>query len=386
MMARVIRVGHIRRNYGVERVIYGARHPELSFRRVPHLPLARMTDDSFWRHATVALAPFGVDIVHLYNDVALVTRPWVASFEDAFPAGRPGRRRRAAVKAAASSRCRALLAISEHARRRLASDPEASPALLAKCSVAYPCVASEDELYARHLAWLHENPAGSGPLECLFVGNLFFLKGGEFVLDALEPLAARGGTPVRLTVVSTLEADTYVSRADEGRIGAARERIAKAPWVVLEERLSPRAVRERMAASHLLLFPTLNETFGFVLAEAMATGLDAVTVASRAIPEILPPEALEEAISVPLSAAEEWAGTRLWRTEGEAAWARLWADARERVVEGVRARVREVLSDPSRLPRRAPVLRARHEALFSPERLGERLVGVYSKALGRATA
>ena len=368
----------------MERVVYGAVHPSLSFRRIPHLPISRLTGDTFWKHATVALAPPSVDVVHLYNDVALVNKPFVASFEDAFPAGRPGWRRRAAIRVAASSRCRAVFAISEHARRRLARDAEAGPALLPKCSVVLPCVASEDDLYARHLAWLEERPAGTAPVECLFVGNLFFLKGGEFVLDALEPLAARGDPGIRLTVVSTLEVDSYVSRADEARVAAVRERIARSPWIVHEESLPPRAVRERMAASHLLLFPTLNETFGFVLAEAMATGLDAVTVASRAIPEILPAEALAEALSVRQTDGEEWAGTRLWRTEGEAAWEREWGEARERVVEGIRARVRLLLADPTRLTRRAPVLRARHEAMFAPERLGERLLGAYESALNRS--
>jgi glycosyltransferase involved in cell wall biosynthesis len=375
----VIRVGWARRNYGVERVVYGAVHPELEFRRVAHLPLTRVTKDPFWRHATVALAGRGVDLIHLYGDVALVNRPWVMSFEDAVPAGRPGTaRRRAGVRALSAARCRALVAISEHARRRLAADPEAH-ALLEKCETSWPCVPSEDDLFERHEALL-ARPAGDAPVECLFVGNLFFLKGGEFVLDALEPLAARGDPGVRLTVVSTLEADSYVSRVDEARRKAARERL-KAPWIRWEERLSPRAVRERMAESHLLLFPTLNETFGFVLAEAMATGLDAVTVASRAIPEILPPSLLPEAVRVPLNEAEEWAGTRLWRTAGDGAWRAAWEEAREQVVEAIRARVRAAASDPADLRRKARILRSRHEERFSPERLGERLLSIYEKRL-----
>src|SRR5204862_1954116 len=132
----------------------------------------------------------------------------------------------------------------------------------------------------------------------------------------------------------------------------ARARLSGAPWVRWEQRLSPRAVRERMAESHLLLFPTLNETFGFVLAEAGATGLDAVTVATRAIPEILPQALLASAVAVPTNEGEEWVGTRLWRTAGEAAWRAAWEEARERVVEAVRARVRAAAADPAALRKR----------------------------------
>ena len=376
----MIRVGWARRNYGVERVVYGAVHPELVFRRVPHLPLTRLTKDPFWRHATVALAGRGVDLIHLYGDVALVNRPWVVSFEDAVPAGRPGTaRRRAGLRTLAAARCRAVVAISEHARRRLDADPEAWAALGGKCETSWPCVPSEPDLFARHEEWLAGEPTAA--VECLFVGNLFFLKGGEFVLDALEPLATRADPPVRLTVVSTLETDSYVSRVDASRVEAASARLSTSPWVRWEQRLSPRAVRERMAASHLLLFPTLHETFGFVLAEAQATGLDAVTVASRAIPEILPDALRRDAVRVGLNDAEEWVGTRLWRTAGDAAWRAAWEEARERVVEAIRARVRSVAADPAALRRRAALLRANHEARFAPERLGERLLAIYRRRL-----
>jgi glycosyltransferase involved in cell wall biosynthesis len=379
-----ILVGHTRRNYGHERVIYGARHEGLAFRRVPSLPTHRLSKAPFWSHAAVIPAARGVDLVHLYNDVALASpRPWVASFEDVYPvAGKNPRARAAALEAASSARCRTVLAISEHAKRLLALDPAAGPALLPKCRVVPPCVAREDDLYERHRAFLDAEPAGKGPLRLLFVGNLFFLKGGEFVLDALEPFAARPAG-VRLTIVSTMELDSYVSRADEERRRAVRERIGRAPWIEHLERQPPRAVRERMATSHLLLFPTLNDTFGFVLAEALAAGLDVATVATRAVPEILPPECLEEAVTLPVNEREEWIGTRLWRTAGEDAWRARWAEARERIVEGLRTRVGATLAAPRRLAARAPRLRAAYEARFSPERLGERLLAVYREALPR---
>ena len=377
------RVGTTRRNYVCEKATYGARHPDLAFRRVPYLPLHAATSHPFWRFATAVWAPHDVDLVHVFNDVPLSNRPWVASFEHDYPPlHRSAALGRAALRAAASTRCLGLFAMSAHARRRLLADPVRGPLLGPKCVVVEPCVSSEDDLYERHVAWLAEHPAGRGPVELLFAGNQFFRKGGEFVLDALEPLAARNDPPVRLTVVSTLDVDPWVSNSqgDEARRTAALARLAARPsWIRRFEDLPPRRVRELMSESHLLLFPTLNETFGFVLAEALATGLDVVTVSSRAIPEILPPSLLPEAIRVPLGPDEEWAGTRLWRREGAAAWLRLWNDARERIVEGIRSRISACLANPACLASRAPALRAHHLSRFAPERLGERLHAAYAR-------
>lgn len=373
-------VGVTRRNYGAEKAVYGAAAPGLQFRRVPYLPVHRATAHPFWRHVTAVAAPSSVDVVHLFNDTPLgCTRPWVVGFEDRYPLGRDGRARAVALRQAAGPRCRAVLPFTEDARRRLAADPVAGPALAEKCRVVLPCVPREDTLHARHLRFLAEHPPGAGPLRLLFVGVMAFLKGLEFVLDAVEPLAATA-PGVRLTVVSPLERDTYVSRVDDARVAATRARLA-APFVTHHERLPPRAVREAMAEHHLLLFPTLDETFGYVAAEALATGLDVVATATRALPEIVGPEEASRLVPLPVDALGGWVGVRRWRTHGDAAWASAWADARERVVEAVRARVAATLATPTALAARAPALRARYEACFTPEALGARLLALYDAVL-----
>ncbi|MBL9087678.1 MAG: glycosyltransferase family 4 protein [Planctomycetia bacterium] len=375
-------IGVTRRNYGAEKTVYGAVHPGLAFRRVGFLPLQRVSADPFWRHATVVAASSRVDLVHLFNDTPLAcARPWVTTFEDRYPLGRDGRLRRLALRQAAGPRCRAVVAFTEDARRRLLADPVAGPVLAGKCEVVLPCVPREDDLYARHLAFLDAHPPGSGPLRFLFVGVKAFLKGLEFVLDAVEPAVAAGDAT--LTVVSALETDTYVSRADASRVTALRARLAATRGVVHHERLPARAVREAMADHHLLLFPTLDETFGYVLPEAFATGLDVVTTATRAIPEIVAPEDRARLVALPVDALGGWTGVRAWRTAGDAAWASAWADARERCVAGLRARLAEVRADPASLRRRAPALRARYEALFSPEALGARLAALYARVATR---
>jgi|GEM_PF-3173124 len=371
-------IGVTRRNYGAEKTVYGAVHPGLAFHRVGFLPLQRVSADPFWRHATMVAASSRVDLVHLFNDTPLAcTRPWITTFEDRYPLGRDGRLRRLALRQAAGPRCRAVVAFTEDARRRLRADPVAGPVLDRKCEVVLPCVPREDDLYVRHLAFLDAHPAGAGPLRLLFVGVKAFLKGLEFALDAVAPLVAAGDAT--MTVVSALEPDTYVSRADAARVAALRARLATSPGVTHHARLPARGVREAMAVHHLLLFPTLDETFGYVLPEAFATGLDVVTTATRAIPEIVAPDDRARLIALPLDALGGWTGVRAWRTAGDAAYAAAWADARERCVVGLRARVAAVRADPAALRARAGALRARYEAVFSPEALGARLAALYAR-------
>lgn len=377
-----LRVGWSRRSYGAESVVYGARHPAFRHVRVPSLPMHAIARDPFWRATTVVAAGGRVDLVHLYNECGLVSRPWVASFEDGYPVGRRrGPAWRAALRLAASSRCRRVLAISEDARARLASDPSSGPALAGKCDVVWPCVPREDDLAAGRAAWLASHPPQQGP-RLLFVGAQAFSKGLEFVLDALEPLAGRV-EGLRLQVLSSFATDTYVTRADAARVGRVRARLAALPGASVLPPCTRREVRALMAQAHLLLFPTLDETFGFVVPEAMSVGLDVMTTDVRALPEILGPERARCAVALPRDAAGGWEGVRLWRTAGEAAYARAWEVARERCVEGLRARVARLAAGGDDLGAAASRLRARYEACFSPEALGARLADVYRRALAR---
>jgi glycosyltransferase involved in cell wall biosynthesis len=374
-------IGVTRRNYGAEKTVYGAVHPGLAYRRVAFLPLQRASADPFWRHATVVAAPSRVDLVHLFNDTPLAcSRPWITTFEDRYPLGRDGRWRRLALRQAAGPRCRR----GGRSRGRAPSParrPGGGARPRRKCEVVLPCVPREDDLFARHRAFLDARPPGAGPLRLLFVGVKAFLKGLEFVLDAVGPVLAAG--EATLTVVSALETDTYVSRADAARVAACRARLAATAGVTHHERLPARAVREAMADHHLPAVPTLDETFGYVLPEEFATGLDVVTTATRAIPEIVAPDDRARLIALPVDALGGWTGVRAWRTAGDAAYAAAWADARERCVEGIRARLAAVRADPASLRRRADGLRARYEAVFSPEALGARLASLYARVATR---
>ena len=120
---------------------------------------------------------------------------------------------------------------------------------------------TEDEITRR----AHE----PGPLRLLFVGNLVPRKGLITLLDAL---AALPPSLVRLEVVGD-------SGFDPGHAAAVRRRILRrnlANQVDLVGPLYDARLAARMAASQLLVVPSMYEGFGIVYLEGMGFGLPAI--------------------------------------------------------------------------------------------------------------
>ncbi len=111
---------------------------------------------------------------------------------------------------------------------------------------------------------------GSGPLRVLFVGTIFFDKGGVEALRALRE--ARRHHDVTLDLVSYVPAD--VAREWSGEPGLTLHAPAGADFI-----------RRLYAQSDVLLFPSHMDTFGYVVLEAMAHGLPVVAPRHLALRE-----------------------------------------------------------------------------------------------------
>lgn len=109
----------------------------------------------------------------------------------------------------------------------------------------------------------------AGPLELLFVGKLVFWKGVQLALRALAVLHA-GGTEARLTVIGQGPDEAWLHRQ------ARRHRVEGAvSWV----RALPRPeLLARYGSYDALLFPSLHDSGGMVVLEALAAGLPVLTL------------------------------------------------------------------------------------------------------------
>jgi len=120
-----------------------------------------------------------------------------------------------------------------------------------------------------------------GPARLLTVGALAEKKGHAYLLDALAQVRAR--REAELDVVGGGELRSVLeARAAELGLGSAVRFHGEQPK---EE------VARLMAQADLFVLPSLHETFGCVLIEAMASGLPSVATRVGGVPEVLPPEA-----------------------------------------------------------------------------------------------
>ena len=153
----------------------------------------------------------------------------------------------------ASSFTRSTLADAPHFRAPVHVVPYGAPAPM-----------PADELAA--------DPRGGGaPLRVLFAGSLGQRKGISYLLDAVERLGPR----VELTLLGT--------KTVEGC--APLERAVRAHrWI---PSLPHAGVLAEMSRQDVLVFPSLFEGFGLVIAEALSRGLPVITTAHTAGPDLL---------------------------------------------------------------------------------------------------
>lgn len=156
-----------------------------------------------------------------------------------------------------------------------------------------------------------EPTSDDGPPRLLTVGALAEKKGHLHLLDALAELRDRHDREALLYVVGDGEL--------RGALERQAERLGLAGQVRFCGELPKERVAELMREADLFVLPSLHETFGCVLIEALASGLPAVATRVGGVPEVLEPEA--GTLVAPADAralAEAIQGTLARRFDGEA--------------------------------------------------------------------
>ena len=109
------------------------------------------------------------------------------------------------------------------------------------------------------------------PLHVLFVGNEGLRKGLSYLLEAVKSL---GSSAVRLRIA--------------GNPGFTREGMARVLQVCEECRPVPRAeIQSWYGWADVLVLPTLSDTFGLVILEAMSAGVPVITTHASGGPDVI---------------------------------------------------------------------------------------------------
>ena len=118
------------------------------------------------------------------------------------------------------------------------------------------------------------------PLELVTVANLYPAKGH---LELVQALALLGDARLRWTLVGDERVDPVQARA----VRSAVERAglgARTRWL---GPVTPERVAEVLAGAHVVVHPSRRESYGMVLAEALALGRPAVAVDVDGVPEVV---------------------------------------------------------------------------------------------------
>lgn len=377
---RALQVGYTQHNYNAARNCYapvaGVEHVRVG--RVPIDRLVRRGTAISLRQGTyVPFGRRGVDVVHLWNQVSLGRAPWGVSFESGLPRVPPGRGSAFLRRRLASAACRFVVGISQFARDGFldALPPELRREVEPKTTVVYP-------YQPLSTATTVVPPRETEALRLLFVGGDFFRKGGEAVLRFVERHGAQ--YDVHAVVVSSVSSRDWASpwAYDETLVASIRARLARAERVEWVRSMANADVLDAMRQSHLLLFPTLSDTFGYVSLEAMSCGVPVVATTVQALAEIVD-RSVGWTIELPVSNDRYWSGLidDAWASDPAA-----YEDAIERIVLGLVEATAEARATPETIAERSASCLGRVAERFGSERTA-RMQAIYSDtAEGRRTS
>lgn len=367
----MLRVGVTSRHHGTGPSFRLAEVPNVEYvdeylypmgtRFTKHLPLLRNVSRSIGL-ARVRQYP---NLLHSYQKILLNAIPWIVSYDGLMPFyPRPYGSKRlfdAIFSLLARDECRAVLPHSENALRQMLirnQDSRYLDAVMERTQVVYPSVRDYDFLAEKCLS---RDPLST--VRLLFVGTQFFLKGGQLAVGAFSKLRRR--YPLSMVVVSSLSTEDWTTYRPPSLAVEWKNRLAGL-GITYHPYLDNRKVRQLMSESDILLLPSIDETFGFVLLEAMATGMAVIATNIGAIPEIV--ENGSTGILVACKRDEEGRLVRDGRHEQE-------------IEEQVAAALQQILDDRVRLQKMKLAGRRRYLDRFSMVRLGQDLQKIYLRAL-----
>lgn len=280
-------VGIVSPSYGTEKVSYGLSPENFKYRKLFRVPVQRLESaGSFWKTTPIVL-DHPVELVHTFNEIPIGIRPFVVSFENELPRylGDPARWQiNAGIDMLSSDRCRAIMALSEVAAINLRSKflRLGVSEIASKISVFRGAVLD----LPLNNSMARQRTSSLEPLRVLFVGRDAFGKGLLPTLDALDQCRSEGAL-IQATLVCNFEERDYISKGRlVDRLGIV-ERIRQQPDTTYYPLVTNQKIQEMMRSHDVLIFPTLDESLGWVAVEASLAGMPVISTDVYALPEIV---------------------------------------------------------------------------------------------------
>lgn len=371
-------VGIVSPSYGTEKVSYGLMPEAFTFHKLLRIPMQRFERrGTFWTNTPVLL-DYPVELVHTFNELPYGIRPFVVSFENELPRYlgdvRPWQMR-AGLDLLASDRCRRVLALSEIAARTLKRNLAdlGVTEVAAKVSIFRGAVLSMPAVGEREAA----SRLDGGPLRVLFVGRDAFGKGLLPALDALDECLAQGAS-IEATVVCNFETRDYISKGRHVDTAALIHRMGRSPHITHHHRLPNRAIHDLMRSHDVLVFPTLDESLGWVAVEAAMAGMPVIATDIYAIPELVLHGKTGFLIPLRKNESARWVGLWMEGAVFDQEVAHTFATIREHLVR----HLLHLAENPRLIHAMGLAGKAHMEALYSTSAARRHLAEIYTSAVG----
>ena len=370
-------IGLVSPSYGTEKVSYGLAPAGYSFHKLFRLPLQRLEKKGTFWHNTPILLDHPVSLVHTLNEIPAGSCPFVVSFENELPrylGEPPAWQLDAGYRLLESDRCRQILGLSDIAARGLRErlQRRGLGQLASKVSVFRGSVMALPVPTGQA-----RQPRRQGPLRLLFVGRYAFRKGLLPTLDALDDCRAQGAD-VQATVVCDFDnrgnknETRYVNKA------ATLERMAQMPGLTHHPRLPNAEIHQLMRSHDVLLFPTLDESLGWVAVEAGLAGMPIITTDTYALPELVVHGQTGFLIPLNKNETSRWVGRWL---EGKALDHEV-----EQVFTTTRTHLTEAIlkffNNPALVSTMGERSQTHISALYDPNLARQKLGAIYDAAIG----
>lgn len=308
-----------------------------------------------------------VNLYHFFNSVNYGNRPWVSTFETLIPRYPNDRtKEKKGIKALCANSCKKIIPFSNFNKELQLqfvqkNYPESYNIIASKMEVIYP----PQNLNLQTDFTRFDSPE---KLKFLFVGHDFFRKGGREVLNALNNLKAMG-YDFELIIVSKLQPDNFITKTTQFDSSEYKKTINSLSYCTHYNSLPNKEIYALMNKAHVMLFPSLQETFGYVVLEAQSTGLPVVTTSIRAFPEINNSEC-GWIIDIP---------------QTDKGFADVFLNKYDvisnLISQGMLGILKNILDNPEQLLFKAKNSYQRIQNLHNPEKISLKLIGLYEQAL-----
>jgi len=235
-----------------------------------------------------------VDLLHFFNLISFGKKPWISTFETVLPYyygifkcfvgvhpdfnRMENTRAYAAFDALASENCKAIIAISGNARDQQLNlvkniVPKYFDAIYSKTSVLHPpqlqiIEGMQVKNYNQDIVFV-------------FLGNLFYNKGGLETLKAFSKLYEQNKN-FKLIIISSFQSqDRYIKDEEE-----TQEILKNSPFINFMGSIPNAQVLKILKKAHVGLLPTFEETYGYSVLEFQAAGCPVITTNIGALTEL----------------------------------------------------------------------------------------------------